>query len=147
VGVKTDGTLWAWGNNTYGQLGMGDAVNRSVPTRVGAGSNWKKVACGAYHTVAIAFDGAITATTGGALWAWGRNDFGQLGLGDTVSRSVPTMLDSSYGLWWAVACGANHTLAIADRYNTLWAWGSNAAGQLGIGGDIYKTTPTQVIRR
>lgn len=146
VGVKADGTLWAWGNNTYGQLGLGDAVNRSVPTRVGANSNWKKVACGAYHTVAITADGAITAT-GGTLWAWGNNTYGQLGLGDTVSRSVPTMIDSGYGLWSSVACGANHTLAIRATDNALYSCGQNSSGQLGLGDSIYKSSLSPVIRR
>jgi alpha-tubulin suppressor-like RCC1 family protein len=69
--IKTDGTLWSWGNNQYGQLGSGTVVSRSSPVQIGALTNWKSVHCGAFHTAAIKTDGT--------LWTWGLNAGGQLG--------------------------------------------------------------------
>ncbi|MDI6642051.1 MAG: hypothetical protein QME68_07060, partial [Elusimicrobiota bacterium] len=53
IAIKTDGTLWAWGNNSMGQLGLGDNTDRNTPTQVGTDTNWSSVSCGYYHTLAI----------------------------------------------------------------------------------------------
>jgi alpha-tubulin suppressor-like RCC1 family protein len=53
VAIKKDGTLWAWGVNTYGQLGLNDTTHRHLPVQVGNMNNWRKVACGRHHTIAI----------------------------------------------------------------------------------------------
>ena len=76
--MKKDGTLWAWGANQEGQLGLGDTSNRDSPTEVGSASDWAAVSCGAAHTLAVKKDGT--------LWAWGANQDGQLGLGDNDNR-------------------------------------------------------------
>jgi len=73
IALKTDGSLWAWGYNSYGQLGDGTTTRRTTPTKIGIDSNWKSVSAGSYHTVAI--------KTNGSLWAWGQNWRGQLGDG------------------------------------------------------------------
>jgi hypothetical protein len=120
-------TLWTWGQNGYGQLGInsfGTATLRSTPnTTFGGGSNWKQVACG-YHTAAIKIDGT--------LWTWGRNSYGQLGINNTTSP-ICTPVQEFYGgtNWKQVACGWNHTAAIKTD-GTLWCWGWNAYGQLGL---------------
>ena len=85
--VKTDGTLWAWGDNTYGQLGLGDITPRSSPVQVGALTNWSKVYCARNYQ-------ALAIKTDGTLWAWGRNQFYSLGLGDETSRSSPVQVGS-----------------------------------------------------
>ena len=85
VALKRDGTLWAWGENSYGQLGVGDTTDRSSPTQVGSAHDWAAIAPGgsdSYDTLALKKDGT--------LWAWGFNRFGQLGLGDTTDRLTPT---------------------------------------------------------
>jgi len=79
VAVKTDGTLWAWGDNVHGQLGDGTTTNRSTPVQIGTG--FAAVAAGISHTVAVKTDGT--------LWAWGDNVYGQLGDGSTTNRSTP----------------------------------------------------------
>ena len=108
VSVKTDGTLWSCGyNNTYGQLGLGDVVNRSSPVQVGLLTNWKQVSCGRYHTVSVKTDGT--------LWSCGYNTNGQLGLGNVVHRSSPVQVGSLTN-WKQVAGGRYHTVAIADGY-------------------------------
>jgi alpha-tubulin suppressor-like RCC1 family protein len=121
LALKADGSLWAWGDNWNGQLGLGyNYNNHNVPTRVGADSDWASVAAGSNHTLAIKADGGI--------WAWGSNG-GQLGLGDYTNRNVPTRVGADTD-WASVAAGQYHTLAIkAD--GGLWAWGRNNQGQLG----------------
>ena len=87
MALKQDGTLWAWGENSYGQLGVGDTTDRSSPTQVGSAHDWAAIAPGgadSYHTLALKKDGT--------LWAWGFNRFGQLGLGDTSDRLTPTQV-------------------------------------------------------
>jgi alpha-tubulin suppressor-like RCC1 family protein/uncharacterized protein YfaP (DUF2135 family) len=132
VAIKNDGTLWAWGENSYGQLGDGTTVSKSTPTQIGIGSNWKSVAAGGYHTVAVKNDGT--------LWAWGSNFIGQLGNGTYIDKNTPTRIGTAIN-WQSVTAGYLHTLAIRND-GTLWAWGKNSYGQLGDGTDFSKSTPT-----
>lgn len=78
--IKTNGTLWAWGNNSYGQLGTGSNTDILVPTQIGTETNWNKVAGGAYHTLALKNDGT--------LWSTGLNSSGQLGLANNSNGNV-----------------------------------------------------------
>ncbi|MDI9599638.1 MAG: hypothetical protein QM323_09135, partial [Acidobacteriota bacterium] len=80
--LKRDGSLWAWGHNGVGQLGLGDRETRFEPTRVGADSDWAAAVASRWHTLALKRDGS--------LWAWGSNKAGQLGLGDREARFEPT---------------------------------------------------------
>src|SRR5262249_59266802 len=85
VAVKTDGTLWAWGQNGYyGQLGLGDWENRAAPTPVGTDANWASAAAGHRHTAAIKTDPT--------LWAWGYNHSGEIGDGTTRQRNAPVQV-------------------------------------------------------
>lgn len=88
VAIKSDGTLWAWGNNASGQLGDGTTVNRASPVQVGTATNWSALSGGASHTIGLGFDGT--------LWAWGDNTFGQLGDGSTNTSSSPVQAGSGY---------------------------------------------------
>jgi len=123
MAIKADGTLWAWGDNAYGELGLGDIVNRLVPTQIGSATDWASIAAGHQHVLAIKADGT--------LWAWGLNDHGQLGLGDTLTRLVPTQVGSAQ--WVCVDAGASHSVGLLLD-GTLQAWGYGAYGQLGTGG-------------
>lgn len=134
VAIKSDGTLWAWGLNAYGQLGDGTTVSKLVPTRIGTGTNWVSVAAGAYHTVALKADGT--------LWAWGYNGNGQLGDGTTTIKLVPTRIGSASN-WVVVDAGASHTVAMQSDAS-IWAWGYNATGQLGDGTTTDKHVPTRI---
>ncbi|HXE95337.1 MAG TPA: chitobiase/beta-hexosaminidase C-terminal domain-containing protein, partial [Dongiaceae bacterium] len=132
---RSDGTLWAWGDNSSGQLGDGSFAKRPVPTMVGTAVNWVKQASGWNHTLALRADGS--------LWAWGDNTSGQLGSGTTSSGSTPVHIGAGQD-WSAVAAGDMHSLAL-KRDGTLWAWGDNTNGQLGDGTTINSLTPRQVV--
>ena len=134
LAIKTDGSLWAWGNNEDGQLGIGTTTDSLSPVRVGIETNWQAIACGGLHTLAIKADGA--------LWAWGFNMFGQLGIGTTTGSLSPVRVGTETN-WQAIACGGLHTLAIKTN-GTLWACGDNMSGQLGIGTTPGSLSPVQV---
>lgn len=93
-----------------------------------------KMSNGDNHTLAIKADGS--------LWAWGANDYYQLGLGVTGNKNTPQRIGTAND-WVAVAASAYHSLALKSD-GTLWAWGENSGGQLGINSTISATVPTQV---
>ena len=134
VAIKTDGTLWAWGYNAYGQLGDGTTTNRHSPVQIGTGTDWAKVEAGKEYTVAIKTDGT--------LWAWGANYSGQLGDGTTTWRYSPVQIGSDTN-WAKVAAGDRYTVAIKTD-GTLWAWGDNYYGQLGDGTRTTRYSPVQI---
>jgi alpha-tubulin suppressor-like RCC1 family protein len=135
--IKTDGTLWTWGRNEYGQLGNNTGTSRSTPvTTFAGGTNWKQVSCGMRHTSAIKTDGT--------LWTWGDNATGQVG-NNTVTafpNGVCTPVTTFAGgtNWQQVSCAYNHTTAIKTD-GTLWVWGRNYAGSLGDNTIINRSTP------
>jgi len=183
--IKPDGSLWAWGNSGYGQLGLGPKVyTRTRPARVGTESDWSSVQVGAEHTLALKTDGSLWAwgnnpdgrlglddmtsrwakkqvgsdsdwaaiatglrssfalKTDGTLWAWGLGQYGRLGLGDANNRLVPTQV--GMGTDWALVDGGGwHTVALKSD-GTLWAWGRNNRSQLGLPGGSDRLTPVQV---
>jgi alpha-tubulin suppressor-like RCC1 family protein len=135
--IKTDGTLWMWGRNNSGQLGTNDITNRSSPIQtVSAGTNWKQVSCGGSHSGAIKTDGT--------LWMWGINNNGNLGTNDTNSRSSPIQTVSAGTNWKQVSCGSGHSGAIKTD-GTLWTWGYNLRGQLGINNTTNRSSPVQTV--
>ena len=135
--IKTDGTLWTWGNNDGGKLGINDTTSRSTPvTTLRGGTNWKSITCGENHTVALKTDGT--------LWSWGNNISGQLGINNTTSRSTPVTTLLGGTNWKSIACGINHTSAIKTD-GSLWSWGSNGSGQLGVNDITTRITPVTTL--
>lgn len=134
VAIKSDGTLWAWGLNTNGQLGDSTYVTKDTPVQIGNATNWAKVACGEFFTLAIKTDGT--------LWSWGYNASGQLGDGTNTNRNYPRQV--GVATYWAkIACGQNHSLAITTS-GILYAFGDNTYYQLGDGTNNNRSVPTIV---
>ena len=132
--IKTDGTLWAWGYNGYGGLGLGDTTDRLVPTQVGTSNTWRKISGRHYYTLAIKTDGS--------LWAWGLNSVGQLGDGTVIDKYNPIQIGTSTN-WAEITCITDSSFAIKTD-GTLWAWGLNTSGQLGNGAILSKSNPIQI---
>ncbi len=170
--IKTDGTLWAWGENSNGRLGDGTRENKLVPVKITDG----------VISVSSRYDHTLAIKTDGSLWAWGRNGVGQLGDGTNEAKYTPIKIMaevssatagdcSSYAiktdgtLWgWgsyyvssgsvlkpekllddvaAVSTGAEHALAIKTD-GTLWAWGGNTFRELGDGTYQKRYRPVEV---
>ena len=135
LATKTNGTLWAWGDNSSGQLGLGNTTNYSSPKQVGALTTWSKVAGG--------FNGwTLAVKTDGTLWTWGTNGSGQLGHGNTTGYSSPKQVGALTG-WSTVGAGDRHSVATKTN-GTLWSWGLNDQGQLGLGNMTNYSSPKQI---
>ncbi len=136
LGIKTNGTLWAWGRDNYRQLGDGTTTfsNSLSPVQIGAGTNWSIIEAGDLHSLGIKTDGT--------LWAWGNNNTVQLGDGTITARITPVHIGT--GTSWAnISTGDLHSLGIKTD-GTLWAWGRNYYGQLGIGTTTDQKSPLEI---
>lgn len=131
--VRSDGTLWTWGSNTFLALGDGSVGNRAVPTQVGTDTDWSALAGGWNFMLALKTDGS--------LWAWGINVFGQLGDGTGIDRPTPTHIGTD--TWTEIGAGSFHSVAVRSD-GTLWAWGANNVGQVGDGTTTNRLAPVQV---
>lgn len=129
LGIKSDGTLWVWGLNQHGNLGVGDLLDRHQPTQIGNDTNWSSVSAGGeYHSLAI--------KTNGTLWAWGLNSDGQLGNGTYTRSLIPIRIGLDTN-WKTVSGGSGYSVAI-KKDNTLWTWGLNNSYQLSLPSTISK---------
>lgn len=128
-------TVWAWGDNRHGQLGIGSTTSTSVPTLIGGLSGVKALAAGADHSLALKDDGTV--------WAWGRNVAGALGDGTQTDRRSPQPVS---GLTSVVAIAAGDGRSFALRADgSLWGWGENSTGALGIGNQNNALSPLPVV--
>ncbi len=132
--LKSDGSLWAWGWNIYGELGDRSYEPRNAPVRIGKEKDWTAVCVGNNHTLAIKRDGS--------LWTWGENGEGQLGDGTRIKKSYPIQVGSEHD-WLMATGGGYHSLAL-KKDGSLWAWGMNASGQLGDGTRVSRLTPARI---
>lgn len=136
--LNTSSELFAWGNGTSGKLGLNSTGNYSSPVKVGSSTNW---------TANVSVSGAATSAvkTDGTLWTWGQNGYGQLGLnasGGYANKSSPTQVGSDT-TWKNVKIGPYH--AIATKTNgTLWTWGDNYLGILGLNDGVRRSSPVQI---
>ena len=161
VAVRTDGTLWAWGCNDYGQLGDGTTTDRHAPVQIGTATNWASVAAGSVphgggahrrHAVGLGlqrlraarrrhhhrpprpgadrhrhqlgqrrrgrYGHTVAVRTDGTLWAWGRNNYGQLGDGTTTPRLAPEQIGTATN-WASVSAGWYHTVAVRTERHAV----------------------------
>ena len=119
--IKPDGTLWAWGSNAQGQLGVNDVVSYSSPVQV-PGTTWSTSAAGGTTTYAVKSDGT--------LWAWGDNERGEVGDNSVVYKSSPVQIPgTTWGSDNKLSAGTNFCFAIKTD-GTMWSWGSDGYGSL-----------------
>ncbi|MDM8556261.1 choice-of-anchor D domain-containing protein [Desulfococcaceae bacterium HSG7] len=144
LAIKTDSTVWAWGSNSDGQLGIGGTSSeQTTPVHVAtdalgqAFESIKAVAAGRYHSIALKTDGTV--------WTWGSNSNGQLGHGTSGTgqkEMKPEQVSISDVI--AIAAGKYHTVVLKND-KTVWAYGSNDDGQLGNSSYVSSITPVQVV--
>jgi alpha-tubulin suppressor-like RCC1 family protein len=117
-GLKRNGSLWAWGYNVYGQLGLGDTLNRTTPVQVGTDSNWAVIAAGYHYFLGL--------KKNGTMWAFGWNGYGQLGDGTTINRKTPIQVGTDTD-WSSVSGSDGHNVCL-KKNGTLWIGGAGCFG-------------------
>jgi alpha-tubulin suppressor-like RCC1 family protein len=135
--IKTDGTLWVFGNNQHYQVGDGTTTHRSSPVQIGSATNWASVGGAAYSSCAI--------NTSGQLYTWGRNtSVGTCGQGhDSSNIQTPTQVGSLTN-WKHAASLKGNSIICSKTDGTMWAWGTNGSGRLGLGDTSQRNSPVQV---
>jgi len=121
-GIQQDGSLWCWGANESGQLGLGDTTDRSVPTQVGTPLDWASVAAGSSHTCAL--------TTSGLRYCWGSNDSGQLGLNNTTGTTTPARRPGEHLTWLSITSGGATTCGITTSSPSTQVDNRRSSGRL-----------------
>jgi uncharacterized repeat protein (TIGR02543 family) len=144
LAVTSQGRMYTWGANWYGQLGDGTANSRTTPTLINvpslqSGETIAQVTAGDSHSLAV--------TTQGRVYAWGANWYGQLGDGTANSRTTPTLINvpnlQSGETIAHISAGSIHSLAVTSQ-GRMYAWGYNRSGQLGDGTYNDRSTPTLI---
>lgn len=133
LALKSNGTVWAWGANFYGEVGDGTTITRALPVKVSNLTNVTAISAGS-SSMALKSDGTV--------WAWGRNASGQLGDGTTTDRKLPTQI-TSLSQVKAISAGGDFGLAL-KLDGTVWSWGANDWGQLGDGSTTNRSLPAQI---
>jgi alpha-tubulin suppressor-like RCC1 family protein len=134
LGIKSDGTLWAWGFNDYGQLGDGSNTQHFTPIQIGTRTDWVNIAVGWNFSLGI--------TSDGRLWSWGANYNGTLGDSTQTDRNQPVQVGTATN-WVSISAGQRHVFGITTD-GKLWGWGYNLAGQLGDGSIYFSFIPRQI---
>lgn len=134
LAIKTNGTLWAWGDNFFGQLGDTSTDDRNAPVQIGLATNWSIVSAGTQH--------ALGLKTNGELWAWGTNNTARFSSTLPSFSYVPIQMGTDTD-WSKVVAARDHGVALKTN-GTFWTWGSNATGQLGDGTTVDKTSPINI---
>jgi len=136
LGVRTNGTVWAWGNNTFGRLGDNSIITRSSPVSVVGGfTDWCQVSGGQTHSLGV--------RTNGTAWAWGYNGQGQMGNDSNISQRSPISVVGGFTDWCHVSAGFRHSLGLRTN-GTVWTWGCNGCGRLGDNSNIDRSSPVSV---
>jgi alpha-tubulin suppressor-like RCC1 family protein len=135
LAIKTDGTLWSWGNNDHIKLGWNNATPSSSPGIVNNNTNWISASAGYMHSAAI--------NSNGKLFTWGNNTYGECGDGRSgIQYAANSIRQIGNDNWAMVSCGSYYTLLIKSD-GTLWSTGDNTNGKCGRG-TLYSNTPAQI---
>jgi alpha-tubulin suppressor-like RCC1 family protein len=137
LGVRTNGTAWAWGQAQDGKLGNNTStINRNSPVSVAGGfTDWRQLSAGRQHSLGL--------RSNGTAWAWGKND-GQLGDNSTIGRSSPVSVVGGFTDWCQVSAGSYHSLGVRTN-GTAWSWGNNSQGRLGDNSATDRSSPVSVV--
>ena len=134
LALKTNGTLWVWGNGSYGQLGNNTTNSTSIPLQIGS-DTWIHISSGTQTCFGI--------KSNGTLWSWGRNNYGQLGQGSTTDLLVPTQIGTDTN--WATVDTKNFNFTVATKTDgSVWAWGDNYFGEFGNGTTTASSVPVLI---
>jgi alpha-tubulin suppressor-like RCC1 family protein len=137
LGVRANGSLWAWGSNSDGRLGDNSTTSRLSPVSVVGGfSDWISASAGGSHSLGVRANGTV--------WTWGSNSIGRLGDNTLVSRSSPVSVVGGFTDWISASGGGNHSVAVRAN-GTVWAWGDNFRGGLGAGTTTTRSSPVSVV--
>ncbi len=137
LGVRTNGTAWAWGQGTNGRLGDNTNVSKSSPVLVSGGfSDWCQVSVGYMQSIGV--------RQNGTAWAWGTAFCGVLGDNTIVSKSSPVSVVGGFTDWCQVSAGETHNLGLRTN-GTLWAWGQGSTGRLGDNTITAKSSPVSIV--
>jgi alpha-tubulin suppressor-like RCC1 family protein len=148
LALRVDGTVFAWGDNSYGQLGNGSPItpgplpDSSRPVQVGTRIGRKTILLSQVAAIAAGGDFSLALKKDGTVWAWGYNADGELGNGTTADSSVPVPVTGLTDVI-AIAAGDRHGLAV-KRDGSVWSWGYNGFGQLGDLTLESRSAPVQV---
>jgi alpha-tubulin suppressor-like RCC1 family protein len=133
--VRSDGTVWAWGDNRFGQLGDGTTTSRLAPVQMTGLTGVTQVAGGCVHSLALRSDGTV--------WAWGDNSVGELGRGTVTGVEATAALMNGLAGVTKISAGCGFSLALRSD-GTVWAWGYNNVGQLGTGSTVNSQVPVKI---
>tara|TARA_B100001094_G_scaffold90925_1_gene86961 strand:- start:201 stop:1340 length:1140 start_codon:yes stop_codon:yes gene_type:complete len=138
LAVKTDGTMWAWGNNE-GVGGDGDILpsigtDRSSPIQI-PGTTWNKIATNTFKSY-------YAIKTDGTLWSWGYNPGGLLGQNNVTKSHSPAQIPGT--TWSEISAISNIAAMGLKTDNTMWVWGNNDVGQLGLNNRTQYSSPVQI---
>jgi len=134
--IRENGTLWMWGTNFNGQLGIGNYNDQSSPVSVVGGfTDWCAVSIGLCHTAAV--------RSNGTAWGWGYAGSGRLGNNSTSNETSPVSVVGGFTDWCLISAGGDMTFGIRSN-GRLYGWGSNSYGQLGIGDTDSRSSPVEV---
>ena len=136
MALKNDGTLWTWGNGSYGCLGDLQDSDRSSPVMIANGKTWKSIGGANYY-----YGCSAAIDDNDHLFVWGLNDHGQLGLGDQNNRSSPIQMG---GKTWSQVSSSAYSMGAIDTDGKLWMWGDGGYGALGLNSTEDYSSPVQV---
>ena len=137
LGLRANGTAWAWGRGSSGQLGNSGITDRTSPVSiVGGFTDWTQLSAGQSHGTGI--------RANGTAWCWGFNGSGYLGNNSTTNTSSPVQVSGGFTDWIQISASREHTCAIRAN-GTVWSWGYNGSGRLGDNSTTIRSSPVQVV--